>query len=563
MAIRNIQVAQDFIKKMQQRGSNSSDIVQSLTKERSAWDERLPSRVQQLKQSGIGDTRILRDLLSIKSDTQLVGEDDMKTRGILGGVSQFLGVEPIARGLGTALARKDPQFQRNLQTLEEQGQAGSADVLRRGGLNSGQVVGSAASTALNLPAAGLGGFLRGASKLKKGGALVGGGAAAGAAGGLQETGTAEGTIKGAQIGAIAAPALVGGLKGAQAMSRILFKSLPNKAASVITGKPIEVIETLAERPNEALKGIDNPTGALKEATDNIRNKMFNRETGLMTRMSQAYKNQFDEIVDSMPAGFKLNVNKQRMTDDFMDSLDEFGIKVGDEGLDFSRATKISPSEERNITKALTLISEADDFSIKGMDTLRKQLDDLINFESPSAQGSKASALLKRARNTVNSYITDEVPDVGILNQTYSERVDFLNAIKKELGLNKRGLQGQQKTFKKLANLFGKNKDLTRELVIDFEKETGIDVLGTVAGREFSSEVGTRFQQGDLLRSVLTAVISPKTVGKLTVKGAQVRNLMSDLIPKLNPEAKQQLNSLVGFDVVKELAGSSADQSTDE
>jgi len=85
----------------------------------------------------------------------LQSEEEMKTKGLLGKIGSFLGIEKVGRRIGSELAKIDPNQRKNLEyikSMENQGliEEGVANQLSTGNVNNRQALASAGQLALNL-----------------------------------------------------------------------------------------------------------------------------------------------------------------------------------------------------------------------------------------------------------------------------------------------------------------------------------------------------------------------------------------------------------------------------
>lgn len=102
-----------------------------------------------LKNSKIGkmQSKAVSDFLAIPVQKQeAVSAEDLKTKGALGAVAEFTGVEPLGRYLGAQAAKLDPKQGENLKYLREHGMEKEAETLSRGGVSNRELIGSAIQT---------------------------------------------------------------------------------------------------------------------------------------------------------------------------------------------------------------------------------------------------------------------------------------------------------------------------------------------------------------------------------------------------------------------------------
>jgi len=85
-------------------------------------------------------------------DTPTTTSRDLETKGTLGKVSSFLGIEKAGRRIGSSLARLSPSHRRNLETIGQ----GEREVIETGGVSNREFAGSLGNVALNVATGGIG-----------------------------------------------------------------------------------------------------------------------------------------------------------------------------------------------------------------------------------------------------------------------------------------------------------------------------------------------------------------------------------------------------------------------
>ena len=141
-----------------------------------------------------------RSLISIKDVSPGITEENLKTKGLLGKVGSFLGIEKVARRAGFELAKLDPEHRKVLERLDPE----TKKQLETGGVTAKQAVGSAALAGLTIALPFSGKLIRPAGASFKSllvrGALTG--SMFGAAGAVEEGMEANDIKNSAMLGAV-------------------------------------------------------------------------------------------------------------------------------------------------------------------------------------------------------------------------------------------------------------------------------------------------------------------------------------------------------------------------
>lgn len=131
-----------------------------------------------------------------------------------------------------------------------------------------------------------------------------------------------------------------------------------------------------------------------------------------------------------------------------------------------------------INKVAKWGDEPEDFTAKGLDILKRQLDD---FYSDSSQARQFVASM---RKTVRETIVKDVPEYGKMTKAYEEATSLIKDIESNLMLRKQGMSGRivsDQTLRRLTSAMKDNFELRRELVGILTDGADKDVLGAVAG----------------------------------------------------------------------------------
>ena len=125
----------------------------------------------------------------------------------------------------------------------------------------------------------------------------------------------------------------------------------------------------------------------------------------------------------------------------------------------------------------------EDFTAKGLDTLKRQLDD---FWSDSSQ---ARQFVTSMRGKVKDTIVSSVPEYEKMTKNYSEATSLIKDIESNLMMRKQGMSGRivsDQTLRRLMSAMKDNFELRNELVGLLSNRGGQDVMGAVAGHTMRS-----------------------------------------------------------------------------
>jgi len=187
-------------------------------------------------------------------------------------------------------------------------------------------------------------------------------------------------------------------------------------------------------------------------------------------------------IDIAPIGNKLK-----------DLMKQYNVKYGrgPEGEIQIDATRVAMGKkgikdlEEIIEKVGKWGSEPEDFTVKGLDVLKRQLDD---FYSDSSQ---ARGFVTSLRNAVKDTINKQVPEYGKMTKDYAKATQLIKDIESNLMMRKQGMSGRvvsDQTLKRLMASMKDNYELRRELVGMLSNQGGQDVMGAVAGHSMRSFV---------------------------------------------------------------------------
>lgn len=540
MAIQNLDVIQDIIKKGRQQGKTDDQLVELISKSK-VTDPNVATRIQQLRVGGTNSAKILNDLSALRVNT-VQGEEEMKTKGVLGKVADFVGAEKLGRRIGYAAAQIDPQQRQNIETVRQLQGQDAARELQTGGVSDTQALASLALTASNVGIPGVAGALSKAGTAGKIAMGTGLGAGFGALGSIEDTGDLSEVGQGAVLGGL----LGGAIPTVGAAGRLLFKSLPKKTLSIIYGKKPEVIDELVKNPTATLRGMKGGDALLIESTKNIRKQAQN----LNKMLSKQYGEKFQNLGLT---NFNVTESPVDISKNISGILKQFGAKVGKEGLDLS-TSQIKPEHHDRVKQAWNIIKSVDDTSVENLNQIKQAISNLTDFET--LQGSKSIGVLKKMSSYIDDLITDPerggVAELRVLNREFQDKKRFLKNVQDLLKIKKEDfvIADVDKTYRALNTLFNKNKGLAKDFLTEFEtmaddsfkmvpavnkfQNSVKDVLSEVAGVNLAEA-----QTNQTFWAVISAIIDPEVtftaIGKTAQFKQQAKQKIANAFAKLGPD----------------------------
>lgn len=304
---------------------------------------------------------------------------------------------------------------------------------------------------------------------------------------------------------------------------------------LLVGKGIEKTGKAIGRPASQILGVTTGVGgepikkALqggKDFTDALRGKIDETDIAknamgalgeIKAERGTEYTSKLDEIskiskeIDISPVKGKLD-----------SLLSEYNIARTPEGLDFSRSTlnRKAVGDIQDIVDTVDLWgSKAGDLTPKGLDILKRKLDD---FYSESKNSSKFVTSL---RNQVKDVLVKEVPEYADMTKGYAEVSGTIKEIEKALSLNNRSSLDTQ--MRKLLTTMKENPEYRRNLVSKLVEKSGKQIDSQIAGNLMNQWVPSGFlgrslaagqtfaliQYGDPLLYAALSATSPKIVGE--------------------------------------------------
>lgn len=248
----------------------------------------------------------------------------------------------------------------------------------------------------------------------------------------------------------------------------------SKLLSVLTGKDKKIIDQILKNPEAADIGIRNSDTAIRD--------LVTKGSESSIKIKNSYTSGYQQAKDTLLSDVTGTVSKQKTMNKMVDMMKEFGAEVKG-GKAFFNKSKINanPTEVAKIRSAYDTIKAWDDWSFKGVDKLKGIIGDYRSFEKVAGVTSK-SPMLGKFYNYIDETIKSSLPkDVSSIyseiNKTFSNNIGLYDDMVKAFN--------SADPFKTLSNMFGKNSDRVRQIVNFFEKQTGENVSGVVAGREIA------------------------------------------------------------------------------
>ncbi len=439
--------------------------------------------VDYLKKNGMSEDKILERLSTkVSSEMKAPTEEELKTKGILGGLGTFFGPEKLGRKIGYALAGLGKQQKETLakvQQAEQQGFAakGTAEQLKTGGVSRTQALGSLAQTGLNVALPFTGKWFSAGGKL--GSQVVRsagfGGALSGTTQLAQEGKITPGKVaQGVAIGA-AVPLAIAGVK-------YVAGRMP-KLLSIMTGENKEAISEILKNPKVADTALQNGDEVLRETV----NKGSEKSVQIRDAFIEGHNKAFNILAQENSG--KL-VNPENIADNWSNLLKKNGVKMAKDGsLDFTLSKiKAKPGEISKINDAYETFQNWEDWSLAGTNKLKQIIGALTKFPS-EAGGMSKSPLLGQTYHILDTEIKNSLPSAvrqaySELNQNFSKNIELYDDLVDAFNSGD--------PFTKMANALGDNKDSLRQLLKFYEEKTGESVLPVVAGRTTSMEKQAAF-----------------------------------------------------------------------
>ena len=232
--------------------------------------------------------------------------------------------------------------------------------------------------------------------------------------------------------------------------------------------------------------------------------------------SAGYKQAWEKIENTTtPIWDKLSLQSK-----YDKMLKEFEITKNTDGtLNFNKSPyKTDPTFVKDVERmGNEVVGVHDDFTPKGMDTLKRQLD---NFYGESKH---SRAITESMRSEVKGVLDRKVPGYAALNKAYEKSTGLITDIQKALSLNTRS--SADTAITKLKNALNESNDFRMSLVQQIDKLAGADIEKMIAGYKLQQWhpqgwLGRSVDAGVLLSS-LFGVANPQILAVLAMSSPRI------------------------------------------
>lgn len=351
-----------------------------------------------------------------------------------------------------------------------------------------------------------------------------------------------GTVIGGSI-----PLVGSAMRGLGKLASKVTGKVGGEALGMTTGTSAETLEQAFMAGKKGGAELDTLTAGMRGKTtpeqlvSNIRDNVSAVNTQRQSLFRETLAQFGDTPVNTTPA-------KQA----FIDNLEKAGIKIGEEGLDFSGSKlRLVPAAQSKLQTAFTdLMNTPQNSSLVDVDTTRQALKALsMAGDDPSA--NLANKLLDDAVRGVRA-VGETVPEYKKMLGEFAETSDFLDELQRGLSTGDRATVDQ--TYRRMTTALKTNNEQRLALVKELDELTGGNILSDIAGQQLSEALprgivrqiaagvtGTAALTGGVSASMLPtlALASPRVVGEF-VRGLGIASNKADLIIKAIADAQSVL-----------------------
>ena len=329
-------------------------------------------------------------------------------------------------------------------------------------------------------------------------------------------------------------------------------------AAGLSGKGTKVIDAILENPQAALRGLRGQATLPQSATQ-IRQSVSNLAkqasdefgadlAGLPKRLGRA-----PQVITAgakttiSVGGKKFVLSLQGIKSKVTQELRKFDVKVNPKKgtLDFSEAA-LDNAEGRRLQEVFDVVKGWKDTTPEGIHKLAKKIS---NFRKSGEQSKQLNAIIDSVSRNARDYIGDRIPAAKNMLKKFASAQDTINALNQEFATKGRtlgGLAERIKTERKVSNLFSGEKESTLGLLRE-RVPGGRDIAAQEAGRELGGITRASASLGDLLRSAIQTVLSPRVIGEIVaatgMSQQQVTRLVSQLKKLDEPTRAAVINTL--------------------
>jgi hypothetical protein len=339
--------------------------------------------------------------------------------------------------------------------------------------------------------------------------------------------------------AAAGPALGAGVR----LTGRIASNVTKNIAAVLSGKGTKVIDAIIENPQAARQGMRETIG-IAQSAQQVRNGV--------KKLADTAAKEFETALDELPkrlgrapsvltAGKKTTIkvggktytlSTQGIKSNLTKMLRRFNVEVDPrkETFDFLEAP-LDNAESARLREVFNVVQEWRDTSPAGLHRLSRKIS---NFRRPGEQSKELNAIIDAVSKGTHDYIAKRIPAAREMLTKYSQAQDVIEAFDQEFATSGRfmgGIAERIKTERKLGTLFSGEKTSAVGL-LENKLPGGKDVVGREAGRLLSEDIGRSAASiGDMLRSVVNTVISPRLVGEVAAATGLAKPVVEQILQR--------------------------------
>ncbi len=252
----------------------------------------------------------------------------------------------------------------------------------------------------------------------------------------------------------------------------LISSLSKKIAGFTAGTGEDVIQRAIDNPDAVGEAISKYA-----KTPEAKEELVSTASSAVQDFVKAKGQEFGNTINNLAVKEGGEISKQPALEALKKSLEDFGITLSPEGLDFTNSN-LTKEAESTLNQVFDKITNWSDETPKGLDSLRQYLKgEMGNYKIQGS--SKVDSILNTTMKAIRSHLTDEIPGYAEMLQNFSEKSSTTTALLKELQL-----AGTAKPSTKLANIlkiFKKDPTVLDNLYKVMGKSEAEDFLNQVSG----------------------------------------------------------------------------------
>lgn len=272
----------------------------------------------------------------------------------------------------------------------------------------------------------------------------------------------------------------------------------------------------AEQLKQSLRGSVTPESLVENMRESV-SRVRNNNTATYARNLAPIKN--------------IPVNTTGVVDRLTSKLNDFGVKITKDGLDFSNSRfRTVPQAQNKIEQAYNeLLSMGDKTSLGQVDITRQALRELT-LVGDDASARSANALIEEAISAVKDSGKQVVGYEKLLGE-FAENAEFLDEITRSLSTGDKATIDT--AYRKLATSLKTNNERRMNLIRELDEITDGAILADIAGQQLSEilprglfkQIGAGLVAGGIATGGLsTAFLTPIIFASPRVAGEVVRAL---------------------------------------